>query len=182
MMKIFLMFNNFRDKMQLPPELPTYNPYAAPVARLSDAPVQVVQLASRGSRLGAYLLDIFSVGLLGIVAAVVMPTFAQVNSGEMPYGVVAILGLGGLALLILNIVLLHKNGQTIGKRLVGIKVIQIDGNRCELWRFFFLRALPTGLINSVLSVIGMILDSVFIFGQEQRCLHDLIANTIVIQA
>ncbi len=167
--------------MQLPPELPTYNPYAAPVARLADAPTQILHLASRGSRFGAWLLDVFSVSILAIAAAIFMPLFSRGNASEMPQGFVAMMVLGGLGLLVLNVVLLHKNGQTIGKRLVGIKVIQIDGSRCELWRFFFLRVLPTSLINMIFSVIGLILDSVFIFGQDQRCLHDLIANTIVIQ-
>ena len=170
--------------MQMPPELPTYNPYAAPVSRLEDVNTQVLQLATRWSRLGAYLLDLLSFALLAIVAAVILPSFGKASSREIPQAFMAIIGFAMLAIMIVHIVFLHKYGQTIGKRLVGIKVVQTNGMRCELWRFFFLRALPVGILSNIpfIGVIIGLVDSLMIFGQEQRCLHDLTANTIVIQA
>ena len=170
--------------MQMPPELPTYNPYAAPVSRLEDMPTHVLHLATRSSRLGAYLLDILSIAVLAIVAAIVLPSFGKAGSRDISQAFVAFVGFAMLAVFIVDIVFLHKYGQTIGKRLVGIKVVQTNGMRCELWRFFFLRALPVGILSNI-PIIGIIVglvDILMIFGEQQRCLHDLIANTIVIQA
>lgn len=170
--------------MQMPPELPTYNPYAAPISRLEDFPTHVLQLATRWSRLGAYLLDICAVGLLAIVAAVVLPSLGNAGSRDIPPVFMAFVVLGFLVIMIVNIVFLHKYGQTIGKRLVGIKVVQTNGLRCELWRFIFLRGLPIGILSNIplFGALVGIVDTLMIFGQEQRCLHDLIANTIVVQA
>ncbi len=169
--------------MQMPPELPAYNPYAAPVSRLEDVNTQVLHLATRGSRLGAYLLDLISFALLGIVAAVLLPSFSKTGGNVEGVGI-ALIGLAAIAVTAVHIVFLHKYGQTIGKRLLGIKVVQTDGTRCELWRFFFLRALPVGILNNIpfIGIFVGLADTLMIFGQEQRCLHDLIANTIVVQA
>ena len=84
----------------------------------------------------------------------------------------------------INWYFLHKYGQTIGKRAVGIKVVQTDGRRCELWRFIFLRYMVTAMMDAIplVGALVSIVDPLMIFGQEQRCLHDLIANTIVVQA
>ena len=169
--------------MQMPPELPTYNPYAAPVSRLEDVSTHVLHLATRLSRLGAYLLDLMSFGLVGIVAAIVLPAVSKSNetAGNVA---IAVIGIGILIIAAIQIVFLHKYGQTIGKRLVGIKVVQTDGSRCELWRFFVLRYFVPGLLGAIpligplVTIIGLLL----IFGEQQRCLHDLTANTIVIQA
>ena len=168
--------------MQMPPELPTYNPYAAPVSRLEDFPTHVLHLATRISRLGAYLLDLFSIGLLGIVAAIILPSFAKSGGSAESVGI-AVVVIAMLAVWVVHIVFLYKYGQTIGKRLVGIKVVQMDGRRCELWRFFVLRYFVPSLFGAI-PIVGplvTIIGWLMIFGQEQRCLHDLIANTIVVQ-
>ena len=169
--------------MQMPPELPTYNPYAAPFSRLEDTNTQVLHLATRLSRLGAYLLDMMSIALVAIIAAIVLPAVSKSNetAGNVA---IALIGIGVLIIAAIQIVFLHKYGQTIGKRLVGIKVVQTDGSRCELWRFFVLRYFVPGLLGAIpligplVTIIGLLL----IFGEQQRCLHDLTANTIVIQA
>lgn len=169
--------------MQMPPELPAYNPYAAPVSRVEDFSTHVLQLATRASRLVAYLLDVFSFAFLGIVAAISIPALSKTGA-DAENVAIAIVGIAMIAIAIVHTVFLHKYGQTIGKRLLGIKVVQTNGMRCELWRFFFLRALPVGILSNI-PVIGMFIglaDSLMIFGQEQRCLHDLTANTVVIQA
>lgn len=170
--------------MQMPPELPTYNPYAAPISRLEDFPTHILQLATRWSRLGAYLLDLFSIALLAIIAAVVLPSLGKSVESAIPQIFIAFVGLSMFAIIVVQIVFLHKYGQTIGKRLVGIKVVQTNGTRCELWRFIFLRGLPIGILSNIpiFGALVGIVDTLMIFGQEQRCLHDLIANTIVVQA
>jgi uncharacterized RDD family membrane protein YckC len=81
--------------------------------------------------------------------------------------------------------LVATNGQSIGKRLVGIKVIRTDGSRASLARIFWLRnvvnTLPTFLPYIGLAY-GLIIDPVFIFQDSRQCLHDKIADTIVVRA
>jgi uncharacterized RDD family membrane protein YckC len=171
-----------------PPNPYAQNPYAAPNAALMSPSQQVVRLASRGSRLGAAILDglIYMVPMVFIFAGMGASGVFSGSTDEMfseKFGLWwGLLGLWWLGVLVVNCMFLHQNGQTIAKKMLGIKVIQVDGSRVELWRFFFLRYLPILLMTQVLSIIATIIDSVFIFGNEQRCLHDLIANTIVVEA
>lgn len=171
--------------MQMPPELPAFNPYAAPAARLSDVATKVLHLASRGSRFVANFLDtIFTVLVFGLMM-VIEPIFAEMQDAEafrITCWVVAILA--GLGLIVGNCIMLHRNGQTIGKRLFNIKVVQTDGSRVALWRFIFLRYGPVALLSAIPGIGGLVslVDALMIFGEQQRCLHDHMANTIVISA
>jgi uncharacterized RDD family membrane protein YckC len=81
-------------------------------------------------------------------------------------------------------VLVYKNGQTIGKKLLNIKVVRKDGSRATFGRIFGMRYLLNTLITLIPMVGGLygLVDVLFIFGAEKRCCHDYIADTIVVQA
>lgn len=70
-------------------------------------------------------------------------------------------------------------GQSIGKRLTGIKVVRRDGSPMELWRLIVMRNLLLGVINTFCNLAGLV-DVLMIFTQDQRCLHDYLADSIVI--
>ena len=72
------------------------------------------------------------------------------------------------------------NGQSIGKKLLGIKVVRTDGSPASLGRLIWLRNVVNGLIG-IIPLYGII-DALFIFGESRQCLHDKIADTIVIKA
>jgi uncharacterized RDD family membrane protein YckC len=72
------------------------------------------------------------------------------------------------------------NGQSIGKRITGIKITRTDGSRASLGRIFWLRNVVNGLL-SLIPLYGLI-DALFIFAETRQCLHDKIADTIVINA
>jgi uncharacterized RDD family membrane protein YckC len=94
-------------------------------------------------------------------------------------GVVVMLGV-----VVVNCVMLHRSGQTIGKRALDIAVVRSDGSAVALSRYIFLRVVPIillGMIPLVGRFAGLV-DSVMIFGKERRCLHDYIADTIVVDA
>jgi uncharacterized RDD family membrane protein YckC len=80
--------------------------------------------------------------------------------------------------------LVATNGQSIGKRLVGIKVVRTDGSPASFARIFLLRNVVNGLPN-FLPYVGwlyqLIIDPVFIFQDSRRCLHDMIADTTVVR-
>lgn len=167
------------------------NPYAAPEAAVDDLRAWDAQgleerKASRGKRLGAALLD----GVINLVW--ILPVFwgammaVGVNQGIKPAAPMVGLMLLGFALLVaifvINCLMLHRSGQTIGKRMLDIAIVRTDGSRMSLPRYIFIRVLPVGLLGAIPYVGGLIglVDPLLIFGKDRRCLHDLIADTIVI--
>lgn len=164
------------------------NPYAPPEAEVRDTVAHdEVELAGRGTRLGAAVLDLI------IWVLVCAPVFIGSDWDAMlandyanafsPTGM-GIAGLGSLALIAVTVYLVQKNGQTIGKKVVGIKVVRSDFSRASLGRIFWLRnvvnAIP-GAIPYLGNVYGLV-DHLLIFGERRQCVHDKIADTLVIKA
>jgi len=166
-----------------------FNPYQAPTAHVEDInDSEAYELAGRGTRLGAVIVDslIFMIPVLLIL----VPTFMLAGQADIEGlgvgGIIAIaLGsIGVLALFVVNLVMLYRTGQTIGKRLLGVKIVRTDGTRAGLRRIFFLRMLVPGLIGNIplAGPVFSIVDPLFIFQESRRCVHDLIADTIVVVA
>ena len=90
--------------------------------------------------------------------------------------------LGFIAVLGFNLYYLHRDGQTLGKKVVGIRILRSDTSTCELWRVSVQRFLPISLLGAIplLGPLISLVDALMIFGEERRCLHDLIADTIVV--
>lgn len=185
----------------------TQNPFAPPRAHVEDqyaAPQQVVT-ATRASRFLAFLVDC-SPGLVigvvgGIIAAIMLPgvfagKFDPAAGGMMAFGMFClVIIVAMIGWLVWQIVLLYKYGQTIGKKAMGIRIVRMDGSRMSFARFFFLRALATGIIGAVIGGvitavthfrfagnIFTLADYLFIFGAAHRCIHDYIADTQVVTA
>ncbi|CAM5529942.1 RDD family protein [Rhodanobacter lindaniclasticus] len=167
------------------------NPYAAPEATVDDVRAWDAQgleerKAGRGKRLGAALLD----GLINAIWALPMvwslSMAADVKHGIKPAApAMGLLMLGLLLLLgvfVVNCVMLHRSGQTIGKRMLDIAIVRTDGSRMSLPRYLFIRVLPVGLLGAIPWVgwVVSLIDPLLIFGRDRRCLHDLIADTIVV--
>lgn len=81
--------------------------------------------------------------------------------------------------------LVATNGQTIGKRMVGIKVVRTDGSPASFARIFLLRNV-VNFLPTLLPFIGLLyqllIDPLFIFQDSRRCLHDMIAGTTVVRS
>jgi uncharacterized RDD family membrane protein YckC len=176
----------------------TPNNYAPPhsvVADISSSDVPF-EKATRLSRLGAVLLDglIFTIPFIPSYSTA-FRTMVHTRSNAQNYlafwmGMASsgpwfyIGSLINLVLLTITIVLVYRNGQTIGKKLVGIKVARSDGSRASLARIFWLRNFLNTLIT-VVPIVGplySLVDICMIFGEQRRCCHDYIADTIVIRA
>jgi uncharacterized RDD family membrane protein YckC len=100
-----------------------------------------------------------------------------------------LLTIGGLVLLVVQIWLLTTRGQTLGKRIVGVRIVNVlDDANPGFVRAVLLRWFVPGLITFVLNFlpplgfIFFIVDSCFIFRRDRRCVHDLIAGTRVVTA
>ena len=89
-----------------------------------------------------------------------------------------------LLLWVVVAVMVHRNAQSIGKKLCGIKVARTDGSRATLGRIFWLRNVANYVIRFVPAIGPLygLVDILMIFGEQRRCCHDYIADTIVVQA
>jgi uncharacterized RDD family membrane protein YckC len=181
--------------MNSTPNSPPPNPFAPPTAVVSDKPLESDLRASRGARFGAAFLD-------GIIAMVIvygpllifgglstLQAVAATGSSRFAvYGNIANATGGGIviaalvALLVINLYLLHKSGQSIGKKLVGIHITRTDGSKASLARIVFVRDLPFIILGVIpfIQLVAWFVDPLFIFGEGRRCLHDLLADTIVV--
>ncbi len=175
------------------------NPYL-PTAVLGASPLLAARghsrpLASRGARLGAALLDNV---LMFLCFAPMIPAYyrliqATENGGD-PSAVLTgsdsvMLVIGLLLILgftIVQLVLLSTTGQTVGKRICKVRIVRFeDGTNPGFVKAVLLRALLPGLISGGIPIAGLIFSIVnigFIFREDKRCIHDLMAGTHVVEA
>jgi uncharacterized RDD family membrane protein YckC len=166
------------------------NPYAPPRAEVRDVPEAAGELAGRGSRLGAQLLDVLILVCIGLPAAI----GAGLTSSRPLASLVAadFMNIGSVVSLIAFIIwlgatvhFLRRNGQSIGKRLLRIKVVRTDGSPASLVRIIVLRNICNTFLAMIplgIGVIYDITDVLMIFSPSRRCLHDRIAGTCVVRA
>jgi uncharacterized RDD family membrane protein YckC len=86
--------------------------------------------------------------------------------------------------LLLNARLLAQHGQTIGKRLMRLRIVEATGHACTLTHLFFVRRMiPQVAWNLPFIGLGLAIGNLaFIFRPDRRCLHDHLASTVVIEA
>jgi len=87
--------------------------------------------------------------------------------------------MGWLMFLLVNGYTLFSRGQTIGKLVVGAKIVDSESNVPNLAKVAFLRYLLPTLLSQLIPLFGLI-DTLLIFGQERRCVHDYMAGTYVV--
>jgi uncharacterized RDD family membrane protein YckC len=138
-------------------------------------------LASRKRRLFARFIDFLILDFLLIVVEIL-----QFEGGleSIGLGIKIIL----IIIAIIQAVLLTKYGQSIGKKIFKLKIVKRDTGENG---GFLTNVLIRNLVISMIGVaqlnvfpipVIMILDWVFIFGKDKRCLHDILAGTKVIRA
>ncbi len=140
-------------------------------------------LASRWSRLVSSFIDGF------ILSMILFPLLYLLVSGNLeaaqhlnPIQKLIIAVAGWVVFLAINGYLLAKRGQTVGKMVMKIRIVDLEGNIPSLIKILLLRYFAVGLISQ-LPVIGSLfslINLLIIFGPERRCLHDYIAGTRVV--
>jgi uncharacterized RDD family membrane protein YckC len=165
------------------------NPYQPPTtevpfsaaASVTDGP----QLATRGSRLAAAMLDGFAI--LAIMAPIqwaagVFDDYTAYSQDKLAQ---VLWGLGSLVIILaVNGYPLATRAQTLGKIAMRIKIVTMDGKNADFARIVLRRLLPTTALSIVpgLGPLLSVADSLAIFRKDQRCLHDQIAGTRVVRA
>ena len=137
-----------------------------------ETAVREPSLTGRGARLGAKVIDalvLVLVAFLGIVLAQVADVL------------VILVPLGLLAIVILQVVWLTRHGQTIGKKALNMRIVSVEtGRNAGFVKNVVLRAWVTFLLG-VIPLFGLV-HVLFIFREDRRCIHDLIAGTRVVPA
>jgi uncharacterized RDD family membrane protein YckC len=167
------------------------NPYAPPQAGVDDIsePQAFAVPADRGTRLGAAILDsvlfVLAVYLPLMVAAF---SAARIEAAPEEAEQFERMAVGGAVVALIGLLIwawftlkfMARDSQSIAKKWLQIKVVRADGSRVSLGRLILLR----NVVVWVLSLIPLfgIVDALFIFGEARQCLHDKIADTIVVKA
>ncbi|WP_395746782.1 RDD family protein [Prosthecobacter sp.] len=168
-----------------------------------------LQPASRGQRLAAHLIDlvmmvvpfmvyymiVFDQALQEEVQALQKDPAAMAAAIQRRIDVVqasgnpvpSIMSLIMNLLMLANVILLTVRGQTLGKMCLGIQVVRFPGGeRAGFVKAVLLRNVLFGILvfGSLIfyGLAGMALpvaNVLLIFRQDRRCLHDLVADTLV---
>ena len=78
--------------------------------------------------------------------------------------------------------LLAKSGQSIGKKLTKIKIVDAEnGEKVSLMRVFTLRSFIFIILNMLFMPLITIIDHVFALSEKRQTLHDKLARTKVIK-
>jgi uncharacterized RDD family membrane protein YckC len=160
-------------------------------------------LASRWTRLGAAFIDellsyfcaLPGMIMLGPSALALLFRLAMQGQGSLQdsdlerltgmTGALGVLLLGVLLCAIVQLSMLAVRGQTVGKRLLGIRIVRAqDDTNPGFVHAVLLRSVVPMLIRAI-RIFGpgfWLVDVVCIFRADKRCLHDLIAGTKVVQS
>lgn len=150
-------------------------------------------VASVEARIAASLVDSFLQGLGADLAFAILVVgvgdLSQVQPANLSVALIgAVLGVGiGGTLLVtaLQWILLVRTGQTLGKRLLGIRIVRSDGRPATFMELVLLRILAFGTLVA-LPGVGLLLAiadvvSLFVDG-DGATLHDRFADTRVVPA
>lgn len=138
-----------------------------------------LELASIGQRFAAMLLDnliIFGVFIFLCLFAV---PFALAKNENVALGVFFVaIGLGMIVSLLYEPLMLARDGQTLGKKALGIRVVRNDGSAISTGQAWgrMLGRVAAGMVVSVFEYVPAF------FTKERQTIHDMIAGTRVVRA
>jgi uncharacterized RDD family membrane protein YckC len=198
-------------RLSPPPGWPAGYPYPYPRHLPMPLPrVHGLDLASPGARLGARLIDIGVVLALSVIVngwffyllwRKFRPVFAAVQeqqrTGQLVTNVPEVTGWESLVLMIMlvgvamwfayEVPAVANNGQTLGKRLVGLKVMRLESpdpmGFARSWRRWNTMALPTFAWCCGIGLVFQFVDSLYVAIDRplRQALHDKTALTVVVK-
>jgi uncharacterized RDD family membrane protein YckC len=119
----------------------------------------------------------------GEPGAPVLPGFSDGQVAALLGGGFGIGMLGFLGIAIYQWVLISKTGQSLGKKWTGIRIERLDGKGVDFTSGVFLRNWVPKMVGMIpyLGSLFHLVDVVFIFRQDRRCVHDHMAGTRVVR-
>ena len=144
------------------------------------------RLAGRGRRLVATLIDMLLVPALTVLLIMVTCVVEHAEDYRNAMWVLYVFLLAVLSYLILNGYWLFTRGQTVGKRVMKVAIVATaSGERASFWKLICIRALffPLLFVVIIPTLAWLpIIDQLFLFRKNRRCVHDLAAGTSVVRA
>lgn len=141
-----------------------------------------VQLAKRGTRLAARLVD-FAIMISFSITFTLISILIIILLGSLPFGrfnvgiwVAAVFAfIGAILALYYENGMIANRGQTLGKMFMNIKVVRLEDAGLPGWDKAAARMIISALLGPF-SCLSLIWD------RERQTLHDMAASTIVVQA
>ncbi|MDP7016932.1 MAG: RDD family protein [Pirellulaceae bacterium] len=162
------------------------NPYAPPPLvepvkpPYSAAPIRRDRvLATRAARLGARIIDSLLYCLAAVLGFLATAPFTDMLGEISEFGGLVTV----LLFYIYQCVLVSRDGQTLAKRLFRIRIVMNrDGSPAGFVHAVLLRSWVNVLPQFMPFIGGLypLIDALFIFGNDRRCILDLLAGTDVI--
>lgn len=162
-----------------------YDAYQAPKTVLERVEVGQPELADRGERLLAAIVDTI-IGIVLLIPVWIAFDFTSymVEEKEIPVRVEVLSDLMSFGLfLLVHGYYIANTAQTVGKRIVNIRVANLDNSNPALWRLVVLRYFSQTLMVMI-PYVGIplwIVNVLFVFRADRRCIHDFVAGTKVVK-
>ncbi len=137
------------------------------------------RLAGRGERLLAKCIDV----LIVLVPVFIVSWMVMASSGESTdtFASVTAFWLVILSVVIVQAYFLSTQGQSLAKKMLHIRILDAETLTAGGFaRIFLLRS----VLNFILIFIPFycVVDALYIFRKDRRCVHDFLARTIVVRA
>jgi uncharacterized RDD family membrane protein YckC len=165
-------------------DLPTYPQEAAEREEAAGPPGARSDYASWGRRVGAYLVDtILLAAPLVALAVLALAAGDPDDENDTSWAVVGFAYLGWIVLPFVYFAVLHgrESGQTLGKRWLGIRVVDEDSGRSIGYARGFGRYAITFLFG--LFIIPVLLDYLWpLWDKKNQSLHDKVVSSVVVRA
>jgi uncharacterized RDD family membrane protein YckC len=155
-------------------------------------------LASWGTRLAAWIIDWLVLLIPAAILFFVVVAGAWGISGDDDASTGAAIGATILYVLLISVVILlyapllmmrrgAANGQTLGKQVLGIRVVRDNGEPMSFgWaalREVVIKGLAVGIASSIIPIVPWFLNYFWpLWDDENRALHDMAASTHVVRA
>lgn len=124
-------------------------------------------------------------GMLSLLSLAAVFAVSMVEARESTFSNVAAVVIGMTPVLLVASMqwyLVATGGQSVGKKLLRTKIVTMDGGEVGFSRGVFMRSWLLYLITNIplAGFILFVVNPLFIFGADRRCLHDKIAGTQVV--
>lgn len=138
-----------------------------------------VKLATRRRRLVAAVIDASLLAAIALIGGVVAIPLSRRDSSPTASALLV-----ALAWLTVQWLLIWRTGQSLGKRWAKIRIVREDGSRARFARIILVRSWVVPLVGFLGPLGGVILfsDPLAIWRRDRRCIHDIWAGTVVIDA
>lgn len=145
--------------------------------QVAPQPTPIGLPASRVKRFFGLVVD----GMAGAIAGVIGFILAMVIAPEVGLASTLMIATLPVMLTLIQCNLIATEGRTIGKYCVGTKIINARGEAPGFLQGVLIRTIATAFLGMI--PFFSLVDSLWIFaGDSNRCLHDILAGTQVVDA